>query len=143
MRVAEDNHNLFPAPAKQIQAVADELSTNALMLILGHNGHRRQRHGIDSAALRLDAHTAEENVSDGLVINFGDERQQNRAFGAEVVDQTGFIGSAERSQIDRVDMRPIAGIFRADGEIGGHATIVASRKHPALPQREPQQRGTL
>ena len=90
----DDDHAMSLRPAR-VETGADELGANALPLVLGQHGHRRET---DRRNCGLDTHPhgCKENVTDDSRVDGRDER--NRAgYATQRVNQYGAFGSPPKS----------------------------------------------
>src|SRR5260370_2954377 len=99
--MADDEHDPFAPTAQPVQPVLDQLSTDTPALLVGLHGHWCQRHGRNrSARWRLNQYATEEDVPDDLAVPFGHERREDRAFGAQAVDEIRFVGTTKGRLVD-------------------------------------------
>lgn len=95
----DHDHDALAGVAEELQAAPDQGVADPLPLPRRHDRYRREGDGRG----RIDVHAGEEDVAGDLVVDLGDQGQEDVAGGAKLVDEVGFVGLSEGGFNDRVD----------------------------------------
>jgi hypothetical protein len=118
-------------------ARGDQPASDPLPLARRQDAHGAEPGSTKLTRARAQADRAVEGVPDDTRIAGGDERQQHRAVGTQPLDQTSFVGSAERFRDDLADAEDVLRGLRSYAECRRDVSPPRAARHapPPPPRR--------
>lgn len=109
--MTEDDYDLMSLLSALVQAPVYQCGTDALILKLRQNRHRRKGQGRDGRGLSEDGQVAEKDVADDLSFLLGDQRHAEIAAFPQGIHEPRSVIPSKSEAIDAVDGFMIRGCF--------------------------------
>jgi hypothetical protein len=112
--LADHQHHLLAALARDRQRLLDQPPADAAPLVFRHDRYRRQAERAEGAAVALDPHPAHHYVADDPPLILGDQRELAIAVCAQPLDQIGLGRGRKGGEQDRPDRRGVGARFASE-----------------------------
>ena len=123
IRVAEDEDQIMAEVVAGAQPRSNQLPADPAALVFGPHGQRGQPDGRKYTVFRLDAHRAEEDVTDDLAFAFRDERDERRSHRTQCLDEGRLVRLAKCQLYYLPNCFMIAFSLSPNAQHGGECSI--------------------
>lgn len=113
-RMADEENQFMPQRCAAFQSFPHQRRTDAAILMIGMGGDRPQSSNRECFLAISNDHGRKGDMPHNFAIQFGDERENQRIFVTQPVNQISLVRPTKRRQINRMNRRHIIRGFQAN-----------------------------